>query len=112
MDAFRYNSSIHYYPHNFFIQVIGEYGLIGIIASVMTLWNVVKGFIKYRIKAKMAGESVVLYCTMGAFVYYTLTFSKSFSLYDGLPLFVVIAFCLSLSHQLRYVAGPKRQKLQ
>ena len=101
LEAFRYNSSIHYYPHNIFIQVIGEYGMIGIAVSIMTLWSVAKGFIKSRTKASQAGESVVLYCTMGAFIYYTLTFSKSFSLYDGLPLFVMIAFCLSLTYQLK-----------
>ena len=105
IDAFRYNSSIRFYPHNIFIQVIGEYGLIGIIVSIMILWNVTKGFIKTRTIASMTGESVVLYCTMGAFVYYTLTFSKSFSLYDGLPLFVMIALCLSLRYQFRGVKG-------
>ncbi len=105
IEAFRYNSSIGFYPHNIFIQVIGEYGLIGIIVSIMILWNVTKGFIKTRTIASMTGESVVLYCTMGAFVYYTLTFSKSFSLYDGLPLFVMIAFCLSLRYQFKGLKG-------
>ena len=101
IDAFRYNSSIHYYPHNIFIQIIGEYGLVGIIISILTLWYVIKGFIQSRSLANQMRESDVLYCTIGVFAYYTLTFSKSFSLYDGLPLFVSIAFCLSLYDQLR-----------
>lgn len=101
IDAFRYNSSIHFYPHNIFIQVIGEYGILGIILSFMTLWSIIKGFLISRNRVIRYDESQVLYCLIGAYAYYTLTFSKSFSLYDGLPLFIIISFCLSLFYQLR-----------
>lgn len=101
IEAFRYDSAIHFYPHNIFIQIIGEYGLLGIIISSMTLWHVLKGFIQSRILASQIHESDVLYCVTGAFAYYTLTFCKSFSLYDGLPLFIIIAFCLSVFGNLR-----------
>ena len=101
IESFRYNSTIHYYPHNIFIQVIGEYGLLGIIVSIMIIWNVVKGFVRSQVEANYLGKSDLLYCVVGAFFYYTLTFSKSFSLYDGLPLFVFIALCLSIFYNLR-----------
>lgn len=101
IEAFRYDSAIHFYPHNIFIQIIGKYGLLGIIISAMTLWHVSKGFIQSRILANQMHESDVFYCVTGAFAYYTLTFCKSFSLYDGLPLFIMIAFCLSVFGKFR-----------
>lgn len=111
IEAFRHISSIHYYPHNIFIQVIGEYGLLGIIISVMVIWNVVKGFVRNKKKAYNAGETDAFYCVIGSYAYYTLTFSKSFSLYDGLPLFLFIAFCLSIFNTLRRTTGFLPQEI-
>lgn len=112
IDSFRYDSKIHFYPHNIFIQVIGEYGLLGIIISIMILGNVVKGFVRSKGDAYNLGESALLYCIMGSFFYYTLTYCKSFSLYDGLPLFVIIAFCLAIFYNLRDSKVQKTQILQ
>ncbi len=109
IDSFRYVSRIHFYPHNIFIQVIGEYGLLGIIITIMILWNVVKGFVHSKVYAYYLRESALFYCIMGAFVYYTLTYSKSFSLYDGLPLFVVIAFCLAIFYNFRDIRVQETQ---
>lgn len=112
MEAFRYNSIIHYYPHNIFIQIIGEFGLLGIIITIMILWNVVGGFVRSRVEANNVGVSDVLYCVIGAFAYYILTFSKSFSLYDGLPLFVIIAFCFSLYYHLLNARSNRSLNIQ
>lgn len=105
IEAFRYNSCIHYYPHNIFIQIIGEYGIVGIIMSLLTLWYVIKGYLQSRLVANQLFEGEVLNCIIAIFAYYTLTFSKSFSMYDGLPLFVVIAFCLSVYGNLKEMKG-------
>ena len=112
MEAFRYNSSIHFYPHNIFIQLIGEYGILGIVASILTIWNVIIGFIRSKSRAGFIGESAVLYCLTGSYFYYTLTFCKSFSLYDGLPLFIIIGFCLSLYYNLRMNVNKAHHKVK
>lgn len=100
IQAFEYNGSIKYYPHNIFIEVIGEYGILGIIISITLLWNIFTGYLRTRLSPCIANSNNIYYCVMGGFVYYTLTFCKSFSLYEGLPLFVFIGFCFSMFNSL------------
>lgn len=100
IQAFEYKSSINYYPHNIFIEVIGEYGILGIIISITLFWNIFTGFLRTRLSASIADSNNTYYCVIGGFLYYTLTFCKSFSLYDGLPLFIFIGFCFSMFNSL------------
>lgn len=88
------------YPHNFYLQMIGEFGFIGIAYSMVSTFIVVKSvFFKYRFLRDNACETensaFIYYQILAALLYVFLTFMKSFSIYDSALL--IIFFSLSLS---------------
>lgn len=106
--------SLGYYPHNLYLQLIGEYGIIGllfgvvgtvfIISKIIVFWKTVK-----RSSAEEAFCNIdVAFVCISCLVYYYLTFMKSFSLFDAYPLFIFYAFtnrcvteiCSSYSEEL------------
>lgn len=88
------------YPHNMFIQYLGEYGIIGvsyIIYSMFFLWRLYKS-VRYKILEK---DSILLYSIFSATLYYFLTFNKSFTIYDLGPLQIMYVLTLALLIQLK-----------
>ena len=95
-----FEQAIGYYPHNLYIQLVGEYGLIGVSASI--------GFTYYLTISifKKMGEVFLLYHNsdfkyyffqiVTGCLYLWLTYMKSFTLYDSGPLLFFIGLCFSL----------------
>lgn len=83
------------YPHNLFLQLIGEFGLIGITLCVSTTTQIIKSLVynyayMHREKEEEAIGGHTYYCLLSGLIYVFFTFMKSFSLYDG-TLFVIFA---------------------
>lgn len=79
-----------YYPHNIFLQILGEFGIIPFAIFFSMILSVFKYFYVLN-KSKEILNKNTLFSVMAAFVYYLMTFSKSFSMYDALPLFIMMA---------------------
>lgn len=90
-----------YYPHNIYLQIIGEYGIVGIIfASVFTFivfFSILKVSYYTFARRKYNNTFELLFCSVvSGLIYYWLTFNKSFSFYDSYPLMIFVAFLLKL----------------
>ena len=83
-------SSTIYYPHNIFLQILGEFGIIPLIVFLYMIITLFLKFFKLN-KHVSTGGKWPLYFVFVGMLYYILTFSKSFSLYDALPLFIMMA---------------------
>lgn len=84
------------YPHNLFLQMLGEFGFLGfiwIIYFMLISFRCVKKIVK-QIDDENKGLS---FCILGSFMYYLLNFMKSFQLYEMLPLLIFFMFCVVLS---------------
>lgn len=92
IDAFR---SVAYYPHNLFLQILGEFGLIPFISFVFLQLSIVNRFIKCSRIWDFPYRNM-LFFVVACLIYYTMTFSKSFSFYDGFPVFIMMALSFSL----------------
>lgn len=78
------------YPHNIFLHILGEFGMIPLGIFVYIIIRVISNFIKLN-KRVDGDDKRGLYFVVVGVLYYLLTFSKSFSLYDALPLFIMMA---------------------
>ena len=98
------NSSMKYlnmYPHNFYLQLIGEYGLLGIAACVNSTYVSVKSqlsILKIMISKKLIScKGMYIFCEiMAGLMYFYLNFMKSFSLYDICPMLIFLAAILRI----------------
>lgn len=96
-------SSVHFgmYPHNFYLQLIGEFGLVGICYSIVTTVYVLKNMIfEYAlIKTRQMENNVdaeMYYEILAALLYVFFTFMKSFSIFDSSLLFIFFSMGISL----------------
>lgn len=86
------------YPHNFFLQLIGEYGFWGLL-WIFVFILISFRFIKTILLMKHEQNEIMDYYVIGGFFYYFCTFSKSFSFYDALPLLIFFMFCVVMSNK-------------
>ena len=91
-----------FYPHNIYLQIVGEYGIIGIIFAsfftLLTFFTIIK--VSYYTFARKRYNKYfeTLFCSIvSGTIYYWLTFNKSFSFYDSYPLMIFVAFLLSFN---------------
>lgn len=98
------NSSVirlGFYPHNLYLQLIGEFGILGIAFSVLVTWRIIKDeIVTLSIILKnpdIEDEAVIIYfdCVSGI-MYLFLTFMKSFSIYDACVLMVFSAITINV----------------
>ena len=82
-----------YYPHNFFIQFIGEAGILALFFCITLVYYPSSRFLSvnkiFFSNANAYDKHFTVYASFGAFLYYLLTFSKSFSCYDGIAFFIM-----------------------
>lgn len=98
VEAFKSQNMI--YPHNIFIQYLGEYGIWGLSVLLSFLFLCFKGVVR-SIKMPVDSKSrICLYAIMAAFTYYLLTFNKSFSIYEGCPLYLTMTLCFSVVNDI------------
>ncbi len=111
------NSSITklgFYPHNLYLQFIGEFGILGITFSVLATGRIIREELitlsEILKKSNFEDDSIVLFfdCASGL-LYLFLTFMKSFSIYDACMLMIFCAFTLNVCQACtdRIVNGRK-----
>lgn len=103
INAFKYNSSIGYYPHNIFIQMFGEFGLWGLMTLLGLIFLVINRAFTFLHLSKDAIKNEIFLSVLGGAIYYIFTFSKSFSLYEACPLFIMLILCISITKSPRQV---------
>lgn len=97
IEAFKYNSTIHMYPHSIFIQMLGEYGLWGLMTLLGILFLLIKRAVIFIRSSRDTTKNETFLCVLAGVLYYIFTFSKSFSMYDSCPMFVMLVLCLSIT---------------
>jgi O-antigen ligase len=95
-------SSAIYYPHNIFLQILGEFGVFPFIVFLYMLIVLFKHLYMLIKIDKYKEKGTVFFLAVGI-LYYILTFSKSFSLYDALPLFIMMALMHSYYIDIYYI---------
>ena len=88
------------YPHNFLLEIFCELGIIGISTSLFILIKLLTDIIKSAIiKRREKLGSTDFYLIFSGLVFFILTFSKSYSIYDGYQLFVLIAMQININNK-------------
>ena len=85
-----------YYPHNIYLQLLGEFGLLGIIIaiifsskvliSIRNCNNQIGQIYDGNCNKEQKNVRCLFYIVLGGFLYYLLTFMKSFTLFFNLTL--------------------------
>ena len=85
-----------YYPHNIVLQLLGEYGILGLFVGSVSFFLILKNIIiflcEYRFLLRNKYLCVVFYTSFGSTLYYFFSFMKSFSLYEIYPLLIFASF--------------------
>lgn len=93
----------HYYPHNFLLELAGELGLAGVVLILTTVVEICRSVRLYLQQIRMVQSncdlSISFLFSAAGFLFFLMTFSKSYSIFDGYQLFIFIAMLL--------VTGPK-----
>lgn len=92
-----FGASTTFYPHNIFIQTLGDFGILGLLGFSLILYYVLKRGIKYYTKTSINSSGNLSILCLAGVLYYLLTFCKSFSMYDSCPLLIMISLCLSVT---------------
>ncbi|MBQ2912597.1 MAG: O-antigen ligase family protein [Bacteroidales bacterium] len=87
------------YPHNMFIQYIGEYGFIGLVYLLVSAQYILKLFFK-SLKVVSDDLKPVLFGILAGLLYYFMTFNKSFTIYDIGSLQIMYTLSVALLLQL------------
>lgn len=95
IEAFR---SSYFYPHNIFMHILGEFGIVPLSIFVYMLYAIFKNFISSQLKFN-TNERDALFFVIAGILYYLMTFSKSFSMYDALPLYMMMALAFPFSQR-------------
>lgn len=90
-----FGSNIGYYPHNIFMQVLFDFGVFIFFGFVGVIYYVFKRFFREKKSIKSSKVFEIQLMCFASFLYYLLTFCKSFSMYDSCPLIIMIYLCLS-----------------
>lgn len=95
-----------YYPHNLYLQLIGEFGLIGLFAGVAVTVRIVRAIVYvHKFSRRSIRENfeilTIFYLTVSSVLYYWFTFMKSFSFYDACPLFVFCALLIKVESLMK-----------
>lgn len=104
---------IESYPHNFILEIFGELGVVGlsccitiIIKSCQYSISIMKWMLK-NIKNKNSKkiinkEEKIISCNLviGCFIFYFLTYCKSYSIYDAYQLFSITGFIVAVYTEL------------
>lgn len=92
-----FQSAIGFYPHNIFLHILSDFGLFALIGLCVIVFFVFNQFFKLK---KLIHSHVYILSFVG-FLYYLMTFCKSFSMYDSCPLLIMISFCFSFDKYLQ-----------
>ncbi len=92
------------YPHNLFLELIGEGGLFGIALVIASISEVIKSekiyfsrlnAIEWSIDSLLTQE---FFLVNGGFLFYLFSYFKSYSIYDGYQLFIFMSMILSIKY--------------
>jgi len=105
------------YPHNFALELVGELGVVGLILIVLVgleIFRAEKGWFRIFQDDKPDGKQIMVFCFVNAgFLFYIMTFAKSYSIYDGYQFFIFIAMILHGGHvESDTVQRNKKQRIQ
>ena len=90
-----------YYPHNLYMQICGEFGIIGIITCLIVTFIVIKEQVLaylFSLKEKeFSNITTIFYLISGGLLYLFLVYMKSSSIYDSGVFFIFVSLALNCS---------------
>lgn len=94
LNGFKYN--LGFYPHNILLHMLADHGIIFAIGFLTIIIYVLRGYqmIVLNLASTKIGKAYLM--CYASFLYYLLTFSKSFSLYDSVSLLITASLCIEL----------------
>lgn len=101
-----------YYPHNIYLQLFGEFGVIGLFnGGYITVLTLIKSKWILRHEKELSENSKILfYELLSGFLYLFLCFMKSFSLYDICSLLIFVMAIFSIYHNEKYNVSAQIEK--
>lgn len=94
-------NEIGYYPHNIFLQYVSEMGILGLlfcVCATYSTWISAKKYLNYLLfNVNDIQESMRFLDIICGVIFLMLNFMKSFSIYDGIILYLFVVFILNIS---------------
>lgn len=81
------------YPHNYLLELLGDLGVIGFfIGSYFTLYIVKRTIILFnRLNSYPSTQASLIGAYIGGLIFFIFSYLKSYSIFDGYPLFMMMA---------------------
>lgn len=96
-----FKSTMEFYPHNIFFHLLADTGFVGCIGFGIFVYYIIAKYFRLARNNYSNCSEEYNWCFIG-FLYYLLTFCKSFSMYDSCPLLIMMSMCLCLMSSLKY----------
>ena len=96
-----FKSNMDFYPHNIFFHFLADIGFVGCIGFGIFVYYIIAKYFRLARRNYSICTEEYNWCFIG-FLYYLLTFSKSFSMYDSCPLLIMMSMCLCLMSSLKH----------
>lgn len=90
---------IGFYPHNLYLQLIGEFGILGLAISIYSTSSIIRAQVE-MIKNRDNNQGFVI--CMAGLLYFFLTFMKSFSIYEIYPLIIYFMGIMGMFYRDSY----------
>lgn len=94
LNGFRVKEG--YYPHNIYFHIMADFGILAMFLFLYLSISVISKYIKFYKYCNILKLKEIGLISFVSFLYYLLTFCKSFSLYDCNPLLISLSFCLAI----------------
>lgn len=88
-----------HYPHNIFLHILADFGVFGLLGFIPVVVFTFKRYFKVNRRKTAVDIHEINFMCFASFLYYLLTFSKSFSLYDSCPFLIIISLCMSIPYR-------------
>ena len=95
----KFEAEIGFYPHNFIIQFVGEIGLIGVLICVYIIGFFFYAFVHIfsllrKPTRRRVNATIFPIIVFSSFLFILLNFLKSFTIYEGLLLYLFLVFSI------------------
>lgn len=87
------------YPHNMFLEILGELGIIGICSVLIFMIKLCTNMLGEITKKIGNNNKKYILLGLSCFTFYLMIFNKSYSIYDGYQLFICMAILLNFTRK-------------
>lgn len=107
-----FKTIMDFYPHNIFVHIMADFGIIPFLIFVYVSIKVIQIYYFNNRYVVCKSTKYINIISFTAYLYYLMTFSKSFSFYDFMPLLISTSFCISIGYNTLHHLKRHENKLQ